>query len=166
MNTRTLSQVEKEIAAVTEELKDVHGTQTEVYARIVGYYRSVRNWNKGKKDEFKLRKNFVMEDDRILFTSPSQEESSKEADTFIYETIPSYYEIFTRKTCPQCPSVKQQMEDSEFIGTTYDVDSDEGFEAAKGRGVLSTPTVIFFDEAMSEIRRCHTKEEIYDYLGI
>ena len=77
MNTRTLSQVEKEIAAVTEELKDVHGTQTEVYARIVGYYRSVRNWNKGKKDEFKLRKNFVMEDERILFTSPSQEQSSK-----------------------------------------------------------------------------------------
>lgn len=166
MNTRTVSEVEKDIAAVTEELKDVHGTETEVYARIVGYYRSVRNWNKGKKDEYKVRKNFVIEDDKITLSSPVHEERRNEAETFMDETIPSYYEIYTRKTCPQCPSVKQQMESSEFTGTPFDVDTEEGFEAAKERGVLSTPTVIFFDEAMNETRRCHTKEEIYEYLGI
>lgn len=35
------------------------GKETEVYARIVGYYRVVRNWNAGKKEEYKHRKNFV-----------------------------------------------------------------------------------------------------------
>ena len=60
METRTLDQVEAEIAQVQNELNDVHGTQTEVYARIVGYYRAVRNWNKGKADEFKLRKMFTL----------------------------------------------------------------------------------------------------------
>ena len=59
---RTLSQVESEIAQVQNELENVHGTQTEVYARIVGYYRAVRNWNKGKADEFKHRKMFTLED--------------------------------------------------------------------------------------------------------
>ena len=39
----------------------MHGTETEVYARIVGYYRSVRNWNKGKKDEYNQRKMFTAE---------------------------------------------------------------------------------------------------------
>jgi len=30
----------------------------EVYTRIVGYYRPVQQWNKGKREEFKLRKTF------------------------------------------------------------------------------------------------------------
>jgi len=29
---------------------------TEVYSRVVGYYRPVQNWNKGKQEEFKQRK--------------------------------------------------------------------------------------------------------------
>lgn len=30
----------------------------EVYSRVVGYYRPVQNWNKGKQEEFKFRKEF------------------------------------------------------------------------------------------------------------
>jgi anaerobic ribonucleoside-triphosphate reductase len=29
---------------------------TEIYSRVVGYYRPVQNWNKGKVEEFYLRK--------------------------------------------------------------------------------------------------------------
>lgn len=29
--------------------------KTEVYSRIVGYYRPVQSWNPGKKEEFKDR---------------------------------------------------------------------------------------------------------------
>ena len=46
---RSLEEIEKEIAEVQSELSNVQGTETEVYARIVGYYRAVRNWNKGKQ---------------------------------------------------------------------------------------------------------------------
>jgi len=34
------------------------GKETEVYARIVGYYRPVKNWNKGKAEEFRHRTDF------------------------------------------------------------------------------------------------------------
>jgi len=34
------------------------GTETEVYSRVVGYYRPVANWNKGKQEEYKHRKFF------------------------------------------------------------------------------------------------------------
>ena len=34
--------------------------ETEVYSRIVGYLRPVKQWNKGKKEEFKMRKNFIV----------------------------------------------------------------------------------------------------------
>jgi len=35
------------------------GKDTEVWSRVVGYYRPVQNWNKGKKEEFKQRKPFL-----------------------------------------------------------------------------------------------------------
>ena len=34
---------------------------TEVYSRIVGYYRPTQNWNKGKKAEYSLRTEFIPE---------------------------------------------------------------------------------------------------------
>ena len=33
--------------------------RTEVYSRVVGYYRPVQNWNAGKKEEFRDRKAYV-----------------------------------------------------------------------------------------------------------
>jgi ribonucleoside-triphosphate reductase len=36
------------------------GTECEVYSRIVGYLRPVRQWNKGKKAEFAVRKTYAV----------------------------------------------------------------------------------------------------------
>jgi ribonucleoside-triphosphate reductase len=38
------------------------GKKTEIYARIVGYYRPLKNWNLGKKAEYIDRNEFVLED--------------------------------------------------------------------------------------------------------
>lgn len=38
---------------------------TEVYSRIVGYYRPVKNWNAGKKSEYLERKVFKMNDNKV-----------------------------------------------------------------------------------------------------
>jgi len=37
------------------------GAETEVYSRVVGYLRPVNQWNKGKREEFRNRKTFVVE---------------------------------------------------------------------------------------------------------
>lgn len=34
--------------------------ECEVFSRIVGYYRPVQRWNKGKQEEFKFRKSFIL----------------------------------------------------------------------------------------------------------
>jgi len=34
------------------------GSETEVYSRVVGYLRPVKQWNHGKKEEFRMRKTF------------------------------------------------------------------------------------------------------------
>lgn len=144
---RTVQEINFEIEAIKKELQDVHGTTTEVYARIVGYYRSVRNWNKGKRDEYNQRK---------MFTADYKE--SEERD----KTPLSHYEIFIRKTCPNCPPVKDYVSKISLIGTVVDTDTDAGLERAKDMGVLSTPTVIFYDNLNKEIKRCHSVEEIME----
>ena len=35
------------------------GKTTEVFSRVTGYHRPVKNWNKGKQEEFKDRKAYV-----------------------------------------------------------------------------------------------------------
>ena len=36
----------------------------EVYSRVVGYYRPVEYWNKGKKEEYKKRKTFKVDNNK------------------------------------------------------------------------------------------------------
>src|SRR5512145_3568754 len=50
--------IEARIAELKDELSKVEGGPTEVYSRIVGYYRSVRNWNAGKREEYGQRLTF------------------------------------------------------------------------------------------------------------
>jgi ribonucleoside-triphosphate reductase len=35
--------------------------ETEVYSRVVGFYRPTKLWNRGKKEEFKERKEFSLD---------------------------------------------------------------------------------------------------------
>ena len=48
----------KETSLKSTKKRKVLVMPTEVYSRIVGYYRPVQNWNDGKKQEFKERKYF------------------------------------------------------------------------------------------------------------
>lgn len=53
------------ITSIKERIAQLKNSaqQTEVYSRIVGYYRNVKNWNTGKKQEFKERKTYKEPDD-------------------------------------------------------------------------------------------------------
>ena len=57
----TKQEIQKEIEKLKREEMECHGTKCEVYSRVVGYLRPVHGWNKGKKEEFTLRKTFDIE---------------------------------------------------------------------------------------------------------
>lgn len=57
----TKQEIQKEIEKLKKEEADCPGTPCEVYSRVVGYLRPVQGWNKGKKEEFALRKNMDIE---------------------------------------------------------------------------------------------------------
>lgn len=61
MVLRTIKEIDKDIEAAKKELETIKGTPTELYTRIVGYYRPVANWNPGKREEYKIRKVFKHE---------------------------------------------------------------------------------------------------------
>ena len=52
---------EQKLKELKEEMANVKGTKTEVYSRVVGYLRPVQAWNKGKQEEFALRKTYQVE---------------------------------------------------------------------------------------------------------
>ena len=167
-STRTLAEVEKEIAETKAALKDVHGTETEVYARIVGYYRAVKHWNKGKRDEFDHRKMFTLEDSKeyditdadtdCAFCEAPAEKAAVTKDSVDTKSVT--YELYTRKTCPNCPPVKDFMSHIDMPGRAVDVDTKEGLAEAAKKGVFASPTVIFYNEAGIETARCHNVEEL------
>jgi hypothetical protein len=52
------------IRQLEEELKNIKGTECEVYSRVVGYFRPVKQWNEGKQAEYK---------DRVVFDTKKAE---------------------------------------------------------------------------------------------
>lgn len=113
------------LAELKADLLSVEGTPTEVYSRIVGYYRSVRNWNADKREEFKARSEYAF--------PASQDHPPASVSSYI---------LFSRQTCPNCPAVKDFLASSGLPGTLIDVDTEDGLDAARRYEVLSTPTAI------------------------
>jgi hypothetical protein len=139
----TLEQIETEIAEVRHELAEVKGTETEIYTRIVGYYRSLRNWNKGKKEEYGQRVAFEPD----VSTPPTERKTPPAAaESPVAQASVSSYSYFFRKSCPNCPPVAELINRLPLSGAAVDVDSEEGQAEALAVGVMSTPTVVFYDQ--------------------
>ena len=48
---------------MSQEVKTVKAVKAEVYSRVVGYYRPVQDWNRGKQEEFSQREYVKIEKD-------------------------------------------------------------------------------------------------------
>ena len=143
---RDITTIEKDIAETQKALDNVRGAETEVYARIVGYYRSLKNWNKGKKDEFAQRKTFQVDE-----TAAASEKAAEDVKR---------YELFARKTCPNCPPVKDYLAHSGLEGVTIDVDNPEGFQKAMAMNIVSAPTVVLYGKGGTPIATLHTVDDL------
>jgi len=60
MTVAERNMLEDKISQLKTQKAEMKGTNCEVYSRVVGYLRPVMMWNKGKKEEFALRKNIKM----------------------------------------------------------------------------------------------------------
>lgn len=175
---RTLKQVEKDLEEAREALKQVQGTATEVYSRIVGYYRSVRNWNRGKRQEYTERKLFRVISETIeaqkgsaagtassaQTTNVLSDSSSQSTNMLPVSTLPNSRQsrilLFVRAACPACPPAKDAAIKLGLPVDYVDADTSEGLSEAVRRNVHSTPTAILLDPEGKEMARARDPKSI------
>lgn len=162
---------EARLAELKAALVAAEGSPTEVYSRIVGYYRSVRNWNAGKREEFGRRREYALPTADRLGASFAgvtgsgagrADAASAGADvpTAAADGRPRSYLLFTRRSCPNCPPVWRFLSEGPLEGRIVDVDDAEAFAEAAAHRILATPTVILFGEGGAELARCYTRAQL------
>jgi ribonucleoside-triphosphate reductase len=53
-----IAKIDGEIESLKKQYAEVKGNETEIFARVCGYFAPVEIFNKGKKEEYKNRKEF------------------------------------------------------------------------------------------------------------
>lgn len=110
------------------------GNNTEVYSRITGYYRPVRNWNDGKTQEYKERKVYNIEIS-VLKTKSAEQKETAENTVCSNKVL-----LFTTKTCPNCRVAKQMLDKA---GINYNViDAEENAALSLQYDVHQAPTIV------------------------
>ena len=123
------------------------GAETEVYSRITGYYRPVKNWNAGKTQEFKDRKTYKVEGLVSRPLADFKEEAQAAAPVQPASAEDSLL-LFTTKTCPNCRMVKELLNRSNF---SYQIiDADEHADLVKKYGIMQAPTLVRVHDGMAE----------------
>lgn len=114
------------------------GAETEVYSRITGYYRPVKNWNDGKSQEYKCRKLYdinasheIIKKDNECANKKDTNKKNEEKDSLI---------LFGTKTCPNCKMAIKLLNDKKIKYTK--VDAEENVELTKKFDVKQAPTLI------------------------
>ncbi len=113
------------------------GEEAEVYSRITGYYRPVKNWNDGKAQEYKDRKVYDIGKSKLTHEISKEavcnceEEKSDVADgTF----------LFTTATCPNCKIACSLLDKA---GVVYNkLLANENVELVNEFGIKQAPTLV------------------------
>ena len=124
------------------------GGETEVYSRITGYYRPVKNWNDGKAQEYINRTTYDIENSSLkrpvsTMIKISSEEDKVEVDANGAQNL-AY--LFTTKTCPNCKLAKELLAGTDYIL----IDADENAELVQKYGVMQAPTLVVIEDGAAK----------------
>ncbi|MBQ1827045.1 MAG: ribonucleoside triphosphate reductase [Erysipelotrichaceae bacterium] len=84
------------------------GKETEIYSRITGYYRPVKNWNDGKTQEFHDRKTYVISG--FGERKAAAVKAEKPVETAVASDQQDHIYLFTTTTCPNCKMAKEVLD--------------------------------------------------------
>ena len=113
------------------------GKETEVYSRITGYYRPVKNFNDGKAQEFKDRKVYNIE--RSVLKHEGALPETADVQTACADSCGEVL-LFATRTCPNCKMAATFLEKA---GIAYKkLIADEEPELVAKYGIKQAPTLI------------------------
>ena len=125
----------------------VCGKETEIYSRITGYYRPVKNWNTGKSEEFKERKTYDIGKSFLTHEGPKHQEKpgwltepEKPGEVVLDGQQEPTALLFTTKSCPNCKAAKAALDKA---GVRYTaIDAEESPQLVAKYGVTQAPTLV------------------------
>ena len=127
------------------------GKDTEVWSRITGYYRPVQNWNDGKVQEFKDRKEYNI--GHSHFTGGIHRHEACCGDGTVAHgmqpeevgTVSAAHtaQLFTRTTCPNCRVAKKMLDKAGFA--YENLTAEEHPELCREYGIKGAPTLVLSD---------------------
>ncbi|MBP5185301.1 MAG: ribonucleoside triphosphate reductase, partial [Lachnospiraceae bacterium] len=119
------------------------GQKTEVYSRITGYYRPVQNWNEGKAQEYKNRKEYNM----AAAKYPAAAQAEDAAPEVQATNARDGYYLFTTSTCPNCKIAKDYMNGK----IEYElINADENPGLAEKYSIMQAPTLVAVRDGKAE----------------
>ncbi|MBR0349865.1 MAG: ribonucleoside triphosphate reductase [Clostridia bacterium] len=123
------------------------GEEAEVYSRITGYYRPVKNWNDGKTQEYKDRK--VYDIGRSVLKKTAS--ASVESDVIVGADTPAAENrnlLFATATCPNCKIACTFLDKAGF---PYEkLLAEDNAELATQLGVKQAPTLVVIKDGVVE----------------
>ena len=118
--------------------------ETEVYSRITGYYRPVKNWNDGKAEEYKNRKVYDLNKSHLKHEKCESDDCKcddcKCDNCECNDNLKDGLYLFTRKNCPNCKSAKSILDKANL---KYEIiDAEENVDLSKKLGIKQAPTLL------------------------
>ena len=118
--------------------------ETEVYSRITGYYRPVKNWNDGKAEEYKNRKVYDLSKSHLKHEKCESDDCKcddcKCDNCECNNNLKDGLYLFTRKNCPNCKSAKSILDKANL---KYEIiDAEENADLSKKLGIKQAPTLL------------------------
>ena len=151
------------------------GKEAEVYSRITGYYRPVKNWNDGKRQEYKNRTVY----DIIHSKSPEQKMKSYGAAEKLAEQAAGKEEpkaaaaadkieedgmyLFTTSTCPNCKMAKEMLAEEQYEV----IDAERHPDLAAQYGIMQAPTLLVVEDGQARkiVNASNIQKYVDEYLS-
>ena len=115
------------------------GRETEVYSRITGYYRPVKNWNDGKSQEYKERKTYNIATSVLTHNGPKEETAACACEEKAATLADGIY-LFKSATCPNC-KIAESLLDKANIGYQK-VLAEQNVALTESLGIKQAPTLV------------------------
>ena len=148
---------------------NVCGKPTQTFSRISGYYRPIQNWNYGKAQEFKDRKEYdqrqAVEGEAlgsVKKDTATPETPIHTADEGTMDIDLEGFVLFSTKTCPNCKAAKDFMDK---LGVKYTVImADENMDLIKALDLHAAPTLVNFKNGVAR-EKIASYPEIRKYIA-
>ena len=138
------------------------GAVTEVYSRITGYYRPVKNWNDGKTQEFKDRKVYDIGKSKLTHKGPKPESAAETEAPACEQPADNATYLFATATCPNCKIAASLLDKA---GVVFEkVIANDHPDMAREYGIRQAPTLVIVDGG--EVKKYAGVSDIKKYLGV